>query len=133
MQNKNCSETYATLRIVGKAIDPAVVTQTFGLEPTFSVRVGESRPAGTRPRAEAIWAYSTQRTVDSTDLADHVHTLIERFSPDLRRGLPNECRVDIQCVWRSATGHGGPILPAALLEAVGSRGIDLDFDIYFDE
>ena len=133
MPNENCSETYALLRIVGKGVDPAAVTRDLGLAPTLSVRVGESRPAGTRPREEAIWAYSTQGNVDSTDLADHVHTLIERLAPDLRRRLPNDCRVDIQCVWRSATGHGGAILPAALLAAVGSRGIDLDFDIYFDE
>lgn len=133
MRNENCSETYALLRIVGKAIDPAAVTKDFGLEPTLSVRIGEIRPAGTRPRGEAIWAYSTQGSMDSTDLADHIQALIERLPPDFRRRLPDDCRVDIQCVWRSATGHGGPILPAALLAAVGSRCIDLDFDIYFDE
>lgn len=133
MPNENCSETYALLRIVGKDAEVEAMTQDVGLEPTLSVRVGESRPTGTRPREEAIWAYSTQGTVDSTDLADHVYALIEHLALDFRRRLPNDCRVDIQCVWRSATGHGGPILPAALLEAVGKRGIDLDFDIYFDE
>lgn len=133
MPNENCSETYALLRIVGRAIDPVVVTQSIGLEPTLMVRVGESLPPGTRPRDEAIWVHSTQGTLESTDLADHIHLLIERLSPDFRQKLPGDCRVEIQCVWRSATGYGGPILPAPLLEVVGIRGIDLDFDIYFDE
>ena len=131
--NENCSETYALLRISGRAIDPADVTKKVGLVPTFSVCVGESRPAGTRPRDEAIWAYSTQGAVGSSDLADHVQLLMKCLAPDFRNLLPDDCRVDIQCIWRSATGHGGPTLPAALLVAVGGRGIDLDFDIYFDE
>lgn len=133
MPNENCSETYALLRIVGKTLDLADVTQDVGLEPTLTVRVGESRPPGTRPRKEAIWAYSTQGTVDSTDLSDHIRAIIECTAPNFRHRLPKDCRVDIQCVWRSATGHGGPALPAALLAAVACRDIDLDFDIYFDE
>lgn len=133
MSNENCSETYAVLRVIGKNVGSASVTQVIGLEPTISVEVGDIRPAGTRPRIEGIWTHSTQGFVDSTDLADHLAWLIERVPRDARAKLPCDCRFEIQCVWRSATGHGGPILSASLLEALSVRSLDLDFDIYFDE
>jgi Domain of unknown function (DUF4279) len=133
MPNSNCSETYAVLRVVGKDVDPIVLTGAIGLQPFICVRVGDVRPTGTRPRSEGVWSHTTQGVVDSTDLADHLQWLVERLKLDVRKLLPIDCRFEVQCVWRSATGHGGPTLPAPLLSELSARGLDLDFDIYFDE
>jgi hypothetical protein len=121
------------LRVIGKGVDLDAVTQAIGWEPTISIRVGEILPPGTRPRTEGIWAYSTENNVASSNLSDHLQTLVERLAPDVRERLPKGCRLEIQCVWRSATGHGGPMLPASLLHTLGTGSIDLDFDIYFDD
>lgn len=130
---ENCSETYATLRVVGRSLDPESFSRVMGLEPTMSIRVGDTRPLGTRPRDEAIWAYSTQANIDSSNLADHVAFLVSLIPKGFKHLVPADCRAEIHCVWRSASGHGGPTLPALLLAELGGENIDLDFDLYFDD
>lgn len=131
--NRNCSETYATLRVIGRSLDPETLSRAIGLESTMAIRVGDTRPRGTRPRDEAIWAYSTEARVATSNLADHIAFVVSLIPKDFNRLVPPGCRTEIQCVWRSSSGHGGPTLPAGLLAELGDRGIDLDFDLYFDD
>lgn len=130
--NPNCSETYAILRLVGVQIIPSVITGVLGLQPTFQASVGDIFPKGTKPRTEGLWSISTQGQVRSSDLEEHIAVLLRKLSPEFRSLIPAECRCEIQCVWRSATGHGGPTLSATLLGQLSALGITLDFDFYSD-
>jgi hypothetical protein len=130
--NPNCSETYASLRLVGASIDPGAITRALGIQPTFQIHVGDVLPKGTRPRSEGIWAVSTEGRVRSSALEDHILALLQDLPSEFRSFIPENCRCEIQCVWRSATGYGGPSLSARLLSRLGGHGIDLDFDFYSD-
>lgn len=130
--NPNCATTFASLRLVGGSVDPSAITAVLGIEPTFQIGVGEVFPKGSRPRTEGIWAISTKGRLHSSDLQDHVEALLDMLMPDFMQHVPTGCRCEIQCTWFSATGHGGPSLPAHVLTRLGAFGIDLDFDFYSD-
>lgn len=132
MKNPNCSETSATIRIVGESVHPEELTVLIGISPTLRVSIGETAPAGTHPRREGIWAWSTKDLIDSTDLEDHVSRVLEQLPPNFRSLVPSGARCEILCVWRSATGHGGPSLSSELLARLAHAGVDLDFDFYSD-
>jgi hypothetical protein len=132
MSNLNCSETHAMLRIVGANVDPKAVTAATGISPTLQISVGDVTPNGTRPRREGIWARSTEGSVDSTDLEDHLLALLDQLPANFGDVIPPGARCEILCVWRSATGYGGPSLSSKLLARIAAAGIDLDFDLYSD-
>jgi hypothetical protein len=131
-ENTNCAATHATFRLVGADVRPDVLTQALGISPTFKVAVGEITPKNTRPRTEGIWAISTKEMLGSTDLEEHVIALLAKLPLGFRNHVPPGSRCEIQCFWRSATGHGGPSLSSSLLARLGAAGIDLDFDFYSD-
>lgn len=120
------------LRIVGANVDPKVLTAATGISPTLQISVGDVTPKGTQPRREGIWARDTEGSLDSTDLEDHVRALLDQLSPNFRDLVPPGARCEILCVWRSATGHGGPSLSSTVLARIAAAGIDLDFDFYSD-
>jgi hypothetical protein len=80
-----------------------------------------------------MWSVSTKHLVPSTDLEEHVAILLDMLKADFRQSLPPDCYCDMFCLWRSATGHGGPSLSSATLSRLGAHGIVLDFDIYFED
>jgi len=131
-ENQNCAATHATFRLVGPDIRPDLLTRALNISPTFKVAVGEITPKKTRPRTEGIWAISTKDLLGSTDLESHVAALLDKLPTGFRDHLPPGSRCEIQCFWRSATGHGGPSLSSSLLARVAAAGIDLDFDFYSD-
>jgi Domain of unknown function (DUF4279) len=128
--NPNCSETHAMLRIVGSQIEPEVLTSALGISPTLQVSPGDVFPTGTRARTEGIWAIDTEKTHDSLDLEKHIRFLLDQLPSNFRDVIPPSARCEILCVWRSATGHGGPSLSSSLLSRLAIAGIDLDFDFY---
>lgn len=76
------------------------------------------------------WAFVTQ--LNSTDLADHIHNLLELPSAITEAWTASGAKVSVEGVWRSANGHGGPILPFGLVAELGRRGFDLNLDFRFD-
>jgi hypothetical protein len=132
MENLNCSETYATLQLVGESVVPAAITEALQIQPTFQVAVGEANPKRSKPRTKGIWALTTEGRLDSTELEDHVSFLLELLPSNPRSVVPAEARFEIVCLWRSATGHGGPSLSASIMARLAEKGLDLDFDFYSD-
>ncbi len=71
----------------------------------------------------------------SRDSRDHFDWLLQRISGkgDVWTGLAARgYLVDICCRWDSAGGDGGPTLDPAQMIALGSLGIEVWFDIYFN-
>lgn len=132
MSNPNCAETYALLRIVGPNVDPDELTRSLGIQPTQSVKVGSVHPNGTKPRKEGIWGLSTEGELSSTELEDHIRLLLDRLKSTFKDHIPAGARSEIHCVWRSATGHGGPVISSSTLARVSGANLDLDFDFYSD-
>lgn len=128
--NPNCARTHATLRFVGHDLDPDAVSRELGIRPTYSVRRGDvSRGI---IRKEGAWALSTRGANDSRDLELHIRELLTQM-PRKQPPIPTSAsRAEIHCVWHSATGHGGPVLSAAVVRWLAERGLGLDFDFYSD-
>jgi hypothetical protein len=128
-----CERTYATLRIYPESLDPSEVTARLGIEPTAWQRRGETRRPGSRPAKLNGWFLTSERAVDSRDVRKHLDWLLGRVGPraDALLALQaNGCRMDVSCLWVSASGHGGPsVLPAQMRE-LARLNLELWFDVY---
>jgi hypothetical protein len=56
---------------------------------------------------------------------------IEPHSETLKKLQAEGCQIDIFCYWRSAEGHGGPMLSPESMTRLGALGLEVGFDIYF--
>ena len=130
----SCRETYATLRIFSKTIDPGEIRRVLDLDAIRSKPlVPESKY---RPRRENhFWAWSTRTKVDSKDGLEHVRAVIcalagkEQKLGELRNA---GCDIDVCCYWASS-GQGGPLLDVAALTELARLGLEIWWDVYFRE
>ncbi len=133
--NPNCARTFASLALYGADLDPLEVTRRLGVQPTDSALRGDKHvsKAGTRVAPMGRWILSSADVVRTDDAAVHVgHVLnaVDRHRTDLR-ALPGVDRARVSIYWASATGHGGPTFPPAVLARVVQLGLSLELDIYF--
>lgn len=133
-----CTKTYATLAIHKPDLDADVVRQTLGWAQASRDSASESHQLSSRA-AEAAGDrlfLSSEGSVSSRDLRRHVDWLLAHIArgPDAIRQLRDSgYELYVSAYWMSAFGHGGPILSAELMRALGAFGLDLDFDIYMAE
>ena len=131
-KNPNCTETTAIFRIIGPKVDPAVITESIGIPPDFQVSVGDVFPPGTKPRRDGIWSIEAGGLGASTDLEIHIRALLEQLPDNFVRLIPAGSRCEMNCVWHSATGYGGPIISAETLGRLAALLIPIGFDFYSD-
>lgn len=117
-------------------LDLNEITELLAVEPTSTQRAGDlvSERSG-RLRRYSGWFLESAGHVDSRDSRDHFAWLLERVSGKTEALNALSSRgytVDICCRWDSASGHGGPNMDPMQMIALGSLGIDVWFDIYFD-
>ena len=131
-----CSYTHVWLRAMHDTHEPSEVSQILGLEPTSSHLVGTRISCKSdRVRRSSGWFLESSGRVDSRDARHHLDWLLEQIAgkeqafAELHR---LEYQVDICCRWDSQSGHGGPTLLPSEMAILGSLGIELWFDIYFD-
>ena len=127
-----CDATYATLCIYGDDLDPNAVTSLFGIEPSHTQRKGEHLKKVVVRRGG--WFFSTQNAVVSRDVRRHVNWLIETFSgkEEAFHQLRSQgYETVVSCYWRSASGHGGPMLSPEMMGRLADLGVGIWFDIYF--
>ena len=82
------------------------------------------------------WFWSSQRSVSSTDVADHLRyvlELISRAGLDLANLLRLGCKCWVSCFWVSSSGNGGPGLEPDVMAALSALNVPLYFDIYFGD
>jgi len=128
------SETAATLRFFGDDLDPDEITRFLGAEPTVGVRKGESW--ATSLDAEKIskrgsWRLQTARRQPG-DLDGQIAELFAPLTTDLSiwRDLTKRYEADVFCGVFMLEGNEGLSLSPGILEALGSRGLVLDLDVY---
>lgn len=130
-----CEETKATLRIYFQEENPSFVTSFLGIEPTKTQKAGEPAKYRGKPMKNLIeingWFLSSEGLIFSLDARRHIDYIVEKLIPmnnRLQELRAMGALVDLVCFWRSADGHGGPILSPRQL----SRLADLEISIWFD-
>lgn len=129
------SESWASLRFSGDALDPDEVTVLLGRPPTRGARTGEpTRPSSAGvpvPARTGIWLLRSRPRCPG-DLAAQVAELLAPLTPDLAvwRNLCGRFKADLFCGLFLEGSSEGVSLSARTLQALGARGLTLDLDIY---
>lgn len=125
---ETCSETYVTLRIYTKEINPNYVTNFFKIEPSEIIIKGEKRKTSVNG-----WFLSSEKQVKSKDSRSHfdwliniIHSKKEKIAELKKKGFD----IDISCYWISMYGMGGPTLSPFQLKNLSDLNIDVFFDFY---
>jgi hypothetical protein len=117
-------------------LDLSEVSRLLEVKPTSTQRAGDlvSAKSG-RVHKYTGWFLESEDQVESRDSRDHFAWLLDRVSGKskaLAALTSHGYLVDICCRWDSASGHGGPSMDPTQMVQLGSLGIDVWFDIYFD-
>ncbi|THD67302.1 DUF4279 domain-containing protein [Phenylobacterium sp.] len=130
-------ETDATLRFIGEDLDPDEVTALLGQTPTHADRKGDVRILrdGSEYRErKGSWRRTVQRRTPG-DLDGQVAELLSGLTEDMAvwKTLSTRFRADVFCGLFMREGNEGIALSPKTLEALGLRGLTLDFDLYGPE
>jgi hypothetical protein len=131
-----CHRTYATLVIVHPDLEPDVVTEGLGIQPSRAHRRGDIRnPLAKRPfiHPRGGWFLSSEDMVQSRDVRRHIDWLLDQVEPkgDVLKQLQSQgYPTVINCFWCTESGHGGPMLWPRQMSRLGALGLELWFDIY---
>lgn len=128
------SETKATLRFFGEALDPDEITRLLGKEPTSTGRKGQviQRPAREdRVLRQGSWRLTVAGAIPG-DLDDQIAQLLAGTTTDLSvwKQLSEKFRGNVFCgLFMEDINEGISISPSTLA-SMGERGLVLDLDIY---
>jgi hypothetical protein len=81
------------------------------------------------------WFLSSEDKVASKDVRRHLDWLLDLIWParlplaDLQQ--TSGVKIDVNCVWWSASGHGGPTLWPEQMGRLAELGLECGFDVYF--
>jgi hypothetical protein len=136
--------TFATLNFAGDTLEPELVTEILGVQPTTGYRKGEVYRHNRGREAHGrtgLWHLSTLRLVESDELADHLNHLVEILCPkgradhiDALRDLMTRCSLeaDVRCFWYGRAGASPPAIPTATKEVFGRLGARIETDFHTD-
>ena len=129
-----CAETFSTLRIFSDDLKPEEITEILGIEATRSFLNGDVHALEKLKRKTNGWFYSTEKLSPSKDTRRHIDLILlalEGKSEAVEKLRLKGCKFDITSYWVSR-GQGGPsLLPQQLLK-LGTIGIEVWWDIYFE-
>lgn len=135
-----CDRTCAKFRKYPSTGTHERITELLGISPTSSGTMGDRRNTARGAESQTRrthWIFSTEANVSSRDLRAHLDwllDLIEDKSPVISQ-LSREMgtKMDINCIWWSASGHGGPTLWPEQMGRIAVLGLELGFDIQFHD
>ena len=135
-ENGNCLLAHATFRVIGEVLEPDDVTRALGVQPSQALRRDQLVPTATQVRRQdtGVWLLKSEGMISSTSLERHLIFLLDQLEPGA--AALNELRhsqgltTDFFCFWMSATGHGGPIFSAEIMQRVAGVGAELGIDFY---
>ncbi len=119
-----------TLRIRGDTLDPDFVTQLLGVRPTFSAAMGASAADDGAELETGLWSYRLDAPED-TELGSALDTLLALFPDDstMWEELASSFAVDVHCVLSLQSSAQRTELDAAVLAALGRRGLPLTLEL----
>jgi hypothetical protein len=125
---------YLTLCIYHETIDPSVVSERLGIEPTRVFYKGKpSRAGGTHHATSNAWFLSSEGKVPSNEFAAHLGYLMHCLSGkyDQVRSLKEEgYRLELSCYWMTESGLGVIEIPPGDIQQLADLGVWLWFDRY---
>jgi len=130
-----CVETFSTLRVFSDDMGPNEITEFLQIHPTKAFQKGDSHNKGKLKRKANGWLYCTKNLSSSKDSRRHIDLILEALDgkADAVRKLHQKgCKIDITTYWLSV-GQGGPWLMPKQMLKLGALGIELWWDIYFDD
>jgi len=126
-------EVRATIRLCGDDLDPAVVTNLLGVDPTFAARKGDVRPSGSSAviQRTGVWCLSSKVARD-TELEEIIASLLARL-PDAGSTwdqLVHVAQIEVYCALFLEGPNRGVSLSSQLLRKLSDRHLELGIDIY---
>ncbi|HEX6903867.1 MAG TPA: DUF4279 domain-containing protein [Thermoanaerobaculia bacterium] len=126
-----------SFRVMGTDLDPDLVSQILGMEPSQSHKKGDPNIGKSGRRysdfSEGLWALSLQ-SKEANNLEERLSTIVELLrdrEKELKSLRELGYRMDIFVgVFGESTGNLGFSIDSNLLSALGKLGLTLDFDIY---
>ncbi len=131
-------KTTATLRLFGDTLDPDEVSALLGASPSYSARKGDAKASKSeKARIEKTgkWIFKTDDCAPG-NLNLQIETLLSKLTQDLDiwRDLASRFQCNLFCGLFMSSSNDGESISANTLLQLGSRGIEIWFDIYnFDE
>jgi Domain of unknown function (DUF4279) len=124
-----------TLRIIGDALVPDEISRLLGCAPTHTRRKGDVIRGKTTGRERIAPTGTWQLEAEARDPSDfdwQIAHILDRLTPnpDVWARLSEAFRIDLfRGLFMERSNEGLALSPSALA-ALGSRGIELSFDIY---
>lgn len=124
------AETIVCLRIFGDDLDPDEMTNLLGCSPTASARKGDIRDKGFKERT-GRWQLEADVRVPG-DISSQIKELFANLVCDIEvwESIKKRYQCDIFCGLFMNEGNEGLELDPSTLLMLGSRGLQLGFDIY---
>lgn len=132
----SCSYTHVWLRVMDEKLDLDEISTALGVPYSRCIRAGELKSARLNKHyTHTGWFLESAGQVESRDVRDHLAWLLDQIGSkgtELRAFRDRGYLADICFRWDSAWGHGGPTFDPVQLVQLGSLGLEVWFDIYFD-
>jgi len=129
-----CTRTFATSRIFSENLHPDEITKMLGVLPTGTDPLNPESKYKNR-RVSNFWKYSTEKLSNSLNNVEHVEIILRALngkSNQMELLRHRGCQTDIFCYWDS-NGQGGPSLSVTLMNELVKFGLDIYWDMYFDD
>lgn len=133
MSDELTPRTFATLRIVGKALSPGEITVRLQLTPSETKAIGEARGNAAK-WSHTYWEFSSSGRIHSTELNDHLLWLTSSLEPaaqELQLLQAEGFLVDIFCFLEVASPQRGISIAPEVSRRLGALNLELGLDIYF--
>jgi len=123
-------KTFASLRFMGRKLDPEQVTGILQAKPTIAYRYGDVYMREGENCAEGrtgLWLISSEKTVHSNDLNDHLAYLVQIIFSEgsndrldkLRQVMATgDVEADVGCFWSGPPGASKPVIDRSLKAAL---------------
>lgn len=129
-----CTETYSTIVIVSGEISPDEIESILEIKGAAK-RAIEPDSKYRHRRENGVWRWCSRNVIVTTNNAAHIETVIDKFrskSQALRQLRDSGCKTELWNYWHS-TGQGGPSLRTKTMQELVNLGLDIVWDIYFDD
>ncbi|MEL7255985.1 MAG: DUF4279 domain-containing protein [Pseudomonadota bacterium] len=129
------SRSAVSLRFFGDDLEPEDISHLLGAEPLKSERKGDEivgRVTSQKRFAQTGgWRLSAERRAPG-DLDVQIAEILDQLTDDtdVWKDLTNRFRADVFCGLFMTESNEGVSLSNATLQALATRGLEIDFDIY---
>jgi hypothetical protein len=131
----SCERVCAQLVVYPDSLTSEDVTGILECDPTDAVNRGDIRNTSGKVYPKTVWALSSEQSVISKDLRDHVDWLLSTValseSKSQKLATDEGLRLAVKCIWWSKSGTGGPTLWPEQMSALANFDLECTFDICF--